>query len=30
MWGIFPGYPPPGVHEAAAGRELALARWGMP
>ena len=28
--GIFPDYGAPIVREAAAGRELALARWGMP
>lgn len=30
MPGIFPDYSAPIVREGAAGRELALARWGMP
>lgn len=28
--GIFPNYPVPIVRNAAAGRELSMARWGMP
>ena len=30
MPGIFPDYPAPIVRNAEGGRELALARWGMP
>ena len=30
MPGIFPDYPAPIVRNAPDGRELALARWGMP
>jgi putative SOS response-associated peptidase YedK len=30
MPGIFPDYPAPIVRNADGGRELALARWGMP
>ena len=30
MPGVFPDYPAPIVRNAADGRELALARWGMP
>ncbi len=30
MAGIYPDYPAPIVRNTAAGRELALARWGMP
>jgi putative SOS response-associated peptidase YedK len=30
MPGIFPDYPAPIVRNAAGGRELAIARWGMP
>ena len=30
MPGIFPDYPAPIVRNTANGRELALARWGMP
>jgi putative SOS response-associated peptidase YedK len=30
MPGIFPDYPAPIVRNTAAGRELAIARWGMP
>jgi putative SOS response-associated peptidase YedK len=30
MPGIFPDYPPPIVRNAPDGRELAMARWGMP
>jgi putative SOS response-associated peptidase YedK len=30
MPGIFPDYPAPIVRNSAAGRELAMARWGMP
>jgi putative SOS response-associated peptidase YedK len=30
MPGIFPDYPAPFVRNAGFGRELALARWGMP
>lgn len=30
MPGIFPDYPAPIVHNAADGREIAMARWGMP
>jgi hypothetical protein len=28
--GIYPDYPAPIVRNSAAGRELAMARWGMP
>ncbi len=28
--GIFPDYPAPIVRNGAEGRELAMARWGMP
>lgn len=30
MPGIFPDYPAPIVRYAAEGREIAMARWGMP
>lgn len=30
MLGVFPDYPAPVVRNSVAGRELALARWGMP
>lgn len=30
MPGIFPDYPAPIVRNAADGREIAMARWGMP
>ena len=30
MPGVFPGYPAPIVRNGADGRELAMARWGMP
>jgi putative SOS response-associated peptidase YedK len=30
MPGVFPDYPAPIVRNASDGRELAMARWGMP
>jgi hypothetical protein len=30
MPGVFPDYPAPIVRRGANGRELAMARWGMP